>query len=72
MWVENRLVFVSDRAAKLPGTAEEASRQANLWAFDEGIPTESSEARQLTNQTPEQGYVRDASTDGRRIVWHSR
>jgi tricorn protease len=32
MWVENRLVFVSDRAAKLPGTAEEASRQATTSA----------------------------------------
>ncbi|HEX6286629.1 MAG TPA: PDZ domain-containing protein [Acidimicrobiia bacterium] len=72
MWVDGRLVFVSDRAAKLPGTAEEAGEQANLWAFAGGTPDESSQAEQLTDQEAELGYVRDASTDGRRVVWHSR
>jgi tricorn protease len=30
------------------------------------------EPRQLTFQTEAEGYVRDATTDGTRIVWHSR
>ena len=72
MWVGDRLVFVSDRAANIPGTAAEASEQANLWVFDEGLPDASSEPRQLTFQGPEEGYARDAATDGRRVVWHSR
>lgn len=72
MWVGDTLVFVSDRAAQIPGTAAE---QADLWAWDK--PSASgrgrrSQPRRLTEQTPEQGYVRDASTDGTRIVWHSR
>nr|WP_306254428.1 S41 family peptidase [Ornithinimicrobium cryptoxanthini] len=65
MWVDERLVFVSDRAATFPSAADE---QANLWVWDlgDGDPV------QLTHQTAEDGYVRDASTDGSRIVWHSR
>ena len=72
MWVGGRLAFVSDRAARIPGTVAEASEQANLWLFDDALPDGSSEPRQLTFQGPEQGYVRDAATDGRRVVWHSR
>ncbi|WP_238348597.1 S41 family peptidase [Ornithinimicrobium pratense] len=77
MWVDDRLVFVSDRAARLPGSAEEADRQANLWAFGAGAVTDDgrlAEARagQLTDQGPDLGYVRDATTDGHRVVWHSR
>ncbi|QTX05685.1 S41 family peptidase [Agromyces archimandritae] len=67
MWVDGRLVFVSDRAAVFPDRADE---QANLWVW-EGEPG-AGEPRQLTRQGPDLGYVRDASTDGRRIVWHSR
>ena len=66
MWIGDRFCFVSDRAARFPDTADE---QANLWIWDEpgtGAPT------QLTFQTAAEGYVRDAATDGRRIVWHSR
>ena len=72
MWVDGRLVLVSDRAAVLPGTAEEADRQANLWAFGAGDLADDSEPQQLTDQGPDRGYVRDATTDGRRVVWHSR
>lgn len=72
MWVEGRLAFVSDRAGRVPGTVEEANEQANLWVFDDDPPDASSQPRQVTTQGPDQGYVRDASTDGRRVVWHSR
>jgi tricorn protease len=68
MWVDGKLAFVSDRAARLPGSADEVNEQANLWIFDDL----GDEPRQLTWQGPDQGYVRDAATDGRRIVWHSR
>jgi tricorn protease len=68
MWVDGKLVFVSDRAARLPGPAGTASEQANLWVFDK-LETD---PRQLTDQGIEQGYVRDAASDGHRVVWHSR
>lgn len=71
MWVDDKLVFVSDRAARLPGPAAKATEQANLWVFDD-VSDPSGEPRRLTFQGPEQGYVRDATTDGRRVVWHSR
>ncbi|HLS49432.1 MAG TPA: PDZ domain-containing protein [Actinomycetaceae bacterium] len=66
MWVGQRLAFVSDRAARFPDRADE---QANVWLWD--TPGEG-EPRQLTHQGPDIGYVRDATTDGRRIVWHTR
>lgn len=72
MWVEDKLVFASDLAARLPGSQEEAGEQANLWVIDDVFTDDLGEPRQLTRQGPEQGYVRDATTDGRRIVWHSR
>ncbi|HLS44811.1 MAG TPA: PDZ domain-containing protein [Ornithinicoccus sp.] len=65
MWVDEHLVFVSDRAASFPGAAD---GQANLWRWD---PSEG-EPRELTQQGVDDGYVRDATTDGSRIVWHSR
>ncbi|TQL51478.1 tricorn protease [Ornithinicoccus hortensis] len=66
LWIGQRLAFVSDRAAHFPDRADE---QANLWVWDtpgEGAP------RQLTLQDEDRGYVRDATTDGQRVVWHSR
>ncbi|RIK17442.1 MAG: tricorn protease [Acidobacteria bacterium] len=74
MWVDGRLAFVSDRAAQLPGTAEQAGRQADLWVFDATDPDVAGGAspRQVTSQPAEVGYVRDATTDGHRVVWHSR
>lgn len=66
LWLGEALAFVSDRAARFPDRADE---QANLWLW----PTPGvGEPRQLTHQGPDQGYVRDASTDGTRIAWHSR
>lgn len=66
MWVDGKLLFVSDRAATFPDHADE---QANLWVWDK---PGKGEPKQLTRQDAEQGYVRDASTDGHRVVWHSR
>ncbi|WP_125775539.1 S41 family peptidase [Antribacter gilvus] len=66
MWVAGRLLFGSDRAARFPDKADE---QANLWVWD--VPGVG-EPRQLTHQGPGDGYVRDATTDGTRVVWHSR
>lgn len=79
IWVGDSLVFTSDRAATFPHRAHE---QANLWIWD-GLATQTEsvrggsdqtvagEPRQLTFQTEAEGYVRDATTDGTRIVWHS-
>ncbi|MGD7788597.1 S41 family peptidase [Propionibacteriaceae bacterium Y1700] len=66
MWLDDALVFTSDRGGRFPDRADE---QANLWIWD--TPGRG-EPRQLTHQSAEQGYVRDATTDGARIVWHSR
>ena len=84
IWVGDSLVFTSDRGATFPHHAHE---QANLWIWDGlatqtgstqlgSMRTDSAEAavgepRQLTFQTEAEGYVRDATTDGTRIVWHS-
>ena len=72
MWVEEKLAFVSDRSAQLPGTADQAGQQANLWVFDDVLGDPETPPRQLTHQGFDTGYVRDASTDGTRVVWHSR
>lgn len=66
MWVDQTLVFVSDRAAVL---GERSDEQGNLWAWD--TPGQG-EPRQLTHQDASVGYVREPSTDGRRVVWSSR
>ena len=72
LWVGDSLVITSDKAASFPHHANE---QANLWIWD-GLATRSGgepgEPRQLTFQTEAEGYVRNATTDGTRIVWHSR
>ncbi|HJS71189.1 MAG TPA: PDZ domain-containing protein [Acidimicrobiia bacterium] len=70
MWIGDRLVFVSDRAGQVPGKTAPADEQANLWVLDDVLADD--EPRQLTHQDPNQGYVRDASSDGERLVWHSR
>ena len=72
MWVDGKLAFVSDRAAVIPGSEAQTSEQANLWVFDDVLANTSAEPRQVTSQGPSEGYVRDASTDGHRVVWHSQ
>ncbi|MFW6599738.1 S41 family peptidase [Propionibacteriaceae bacterium Y2011] len=66
MWLGDQLVINSDRAASFPAATDE---QANLWLW---ATPGTGEPRQLTHQTEAEGYVRDATTDGERIVWHSR
>ena len=70
MWFGDTLMFVSDRAARFPDRADE---QANLWAWESvGGDGEAAGPQQLTSQGEADGYVRDATSDGSRIVWHSR
>jgi len=69
-WIGDSLVFTSDRAASFPDHADE---QANLWVLDGlATSTETPEPRRVTTQTAAEGYVRDATSDGTRLVWHSR
>ncbi|MPR00222.1 tricorn protease [Modestobacter sp. I12A-02628] len=63
-WVGDRLVFVSDRAARLPGPADEV---ADLWSLDVDDPAAG--PRRVTTHTAAEGYVRDARTDGTRVVY---
>lgn len=64
-WFHDRIVFVSDRNAVWPGKATE---QAQLWS----MKPDGSDLRQHTQHTVDDGYVRDATTDGTTIVFHSR
>ncbi|MFL6028291.1 MAG: S41 family peptidase [Friedmanniella sp.] len=66
LWVEGRLVFTSDLAAAFPDRADEV---ANLYSLDVDDPT--GRPQPLTSHTAAEGYVRDATTDGRRIVYHA-
>ena len=79
MWVDNTLVFASDREASLAADPAPAGPsadtpnpdgQANLWAINP--LADRPRLRQVTFSDSDTGYVRDATTDGRRIVWHSR
>lgn len=87
LWVGDSLVVTSDRAATLPHHADEQANlwiwdglatQTGSLAGAAGTvasttsTTSANEPRQLTFQTEAEGYVRDATTDGTRIVWHSR
>ncbi|GAA4834833.1 S41 family peptidase [Garicola koreensis] len=61
------LVFTSDRAATFPDQSRE---QANLWVLKNWQTGD--QPRQVTFQTEKEGYVRDATTDGISLTWHSR
>ncbi|GFZ87983.1 S41 family peptidase [Nesterenkonia alkaliphila] len=69
MWIGSALLFVSDRAASFPKKAQE---QANLWILEKPGAKKPKPPKQLTFQDEATGYVRDATTDGERITWHSR
>jgi len=63
-WVGDQLVFTSDLAASLPGHASEV---ADLYALD--VDDLAAGPRRLTAHTAAEGYVRDARTDGERVVY---
>ncbi|WP_150463238.1 S41 family peptidase [Nesterenkonia ebinurensis] len=69
LWLGDKLVFTSDRAATFPKKTHE---QANLWVLDKPGAKRAKPPKQLTFQDGSTGYVRDATTDGKRITWHSR
>lgn len=60
-WVGERLVFTSD----LGGASDV---QAQVWSVD----ARGEDLRAHTAHTVEDGYVRDATSDGRGVVYHSR
>ncbi len=64
-WVGERVVFTSDLGARLPGLAGE---QAQVWS----ITHDGRNLRAHTAHTFKDGYCRDATTDGRRVVYHAR
>lgn len=64
-WRGERIIFTSDRKASLPGKPDE---QAQVWS----VRPDGSGLRQHTSHTFDSGYVRDATTDGKRIVYHAR
>ena len=64
-WVGDRIIFTSDLGAKLPGRPGE---QAQVWS----VRGDGADLRCHTTHTFSDGYVRDATTDGRSIVYHAR
>lgn len=69
MWIDDALLFVSDRSASFP---KKANEQANLWIWEKPAANKHKSLKQLTFQDETTGYVRDATSDGTRITWHSR
>lgn len=67
MWIGDTLCFVSDRGETWPGAGTD---QANLWGLD--VLADETEPRRITHNTPDDGYVRDASSDGTRVVYSCR
>ena len=64
-WFRDRILFTSDLGASLPNQPNE---QAQIWS----VAPDGSDLRAHTRHTFLEGYVRDATTDGRTIVYHSR
>ena len=64
-WVGDRLVFTSDLGATFP---EHADEQAQLWSVD----AQGGDLTQHTHHGADEGYVRNPTTDGTRIVYHAR
>ncbi|MCG6567185.1 S41 family peptidase [Tessaracoccus sp. ZS01] len=60
-WVGDRLVFTSDL-----GDAPDV--QAQVWSVD----LNGMDLRNHTSHTAEEGYIRDATSDGQGVVYHSR
>lgn len=60
-WYNDRIIFTSDLGDGIRG-------QAQLWS----VTATGRDLRQHTEHTFEHGYVRDAATDGKGIVYHAR
>lgn len=60
-WIGDRIVFTSDRG-------EGPDVQAQVWS----MTASGKDLRQQTWHTVEQGYVRDATSDGHAVVYHAR
>lgn len=60
-WFGDRIIFTSDTGHAVRG-------QAQLWS----VSSSGQDLRQHTEHSALLGYVRDATTDGRGIVYHSR
>lgn len=60
-WVGERLMFTSD-------LGEGPDVQGQVWS----VNSAGKDLRQHTRHSAEQGYVRDATTDGQGVVYHSR
>nr|WP_231979714.1 hypothetical protein [Tessaracoccus coleopterorum] len=60
-WVGDRIVFTSDR-----GDAPDV--QSQVWS----VNASGRDLRQHTSHTADDGYVRDATSDGTAVVYHSR
>ena len=64
-WVGDRLLFTSDLGATLPGNPGE---QAQVYS----VNADGGDLRQHTQHSVDDGYVRDATTDGTKVVYHAR
>lgn len=63
-WLGDRLLFASDHEAVFP---DHADGQANLFS----VSLTGEDLRRHTSHGVAEGYVRDPTTDGRRIVYHA-
>ncbi|GAB3820727.1 S41 family peptidase [Tessaracoccus terricola] len=64
-WFGDRIMFTSDLGASLPGNPRE---QAQVWS----VNPDGTDLRSHTHHTFDEGYVRDATTDGTTVVYHAR
>ncbi len=64
-WVGDRLVFTSDRAATFPDRTDE---QAQLWS----VNASGEDLQRHTAHTAAEGFVRNPTSDGWRVVYHAR
>ncbi len=72
LWIGDRLVFASDLAASLPGRADGQADLFSIAPLDGAGQPRAGEPLQHTAHTIAEGYLRDPSSDGRRIVYHAR
>lgn len=64
-WVGDRIGFTSDLGA---GTSRNSDGQAQFWT----VNPDGSDLKRHTNHVFPDGYVRDATSEGDRVVYHAR